>query len=125
MKIFVFGSNLAGVHGAGAARYALKNHGAVMGIGVGQSGQSYAIPTKDKNIETLPLEEVKKYVNEFVEFANANNNVEYIVTQIGCGLAGFTKEQIAPLFKDAPECCSFDDEWKDILGEDKSYWGTY
>ena len=99
--IFVFGSNEAGRHGKGAALFARQNHGAIYGKGVGLQGNSYAIPTKDKNIRTLPLSSIEKYVDEFLEFAACNQQLEFNVTRVGCGLAGYTDQQIAPLFKAA------------------------
>lgn len=104
-KIFVFGSNLAGRHGAGAAKFARSHHGAVYGQGVGLQGNSYAIPTKDFNIKTLPLQSIKPYVQAFLEFAEQNPGLEFFVTPIGCGLAGYSPEQIAPLFRGAPANC--------------------
>ena len=92
-QIFVFGSNLQGRHGGGAAYCALKNFGAVMGQGVGLQGRSYAIPTM---FETA--EEIKPYVDKFVEFAKENSHLEFLVTRIGCNIAGFSEEDIAPLF---------------------------
>ena len=100
-EIFVFGSNLAGRHGAGAAKFALDNHGAIYGVGVGLQGDSYGIPTKDQNIETLPLSYIKVYVNQFIEFAKYTPNLIFNVTAIGCGLAGYTPLQIAPMFSSA------------------------
>jgi len=97
-EIFVFGSNLIGVHGAGAAKQAL-NWGAKFYFGVGLQGKTYAIPTKDKYIITLPLDKISPYVEEFIDFAKTTPSNKYLVTEIGCGLAGFTPEQIAPLFK--------------------------
>ena len=100
-EIFVFGSNLAGRHGAGAAKFALDNHGAIYGVGVGLQGDSYGIPTKDQNIETLPLTYIRVYVNQFIEFARHMPNLVFNVTAIGCGLAGYTPSQIAPMFSSA------------------------
>lgn len=100
-EIFVFGSNEAGRHGGGAALHAKIYHGAIYGKGVGLQGLSYAIPTKDKNIETLPLDAVKYYVDEFILFAKSNPNLKFMVTAIGCGLAGYTYKDIAPMFEDA------------------------
>jgi hypothetical protein len=99
-QIFVFGSNEAGRHGAGAAKTAVK-WGAIYGVGEGLKGQTYAIPTKDKNIETLNLEYINDYVVNFYHFAKINIDLDFLVTEIGCGLAGLTPEQIAPMFKDA------------------------
>ncbi len=97
-EIFVFGSNLAGRHGKGAALYARQHHGAIYGKGIGLQGNSYAIPTKDYSIKTLPLATIEKHVEDFIAFACKNNNLKFIVTPIGCGLAGYKYEQIAPMF---------------------------
>lgn len=95
-EIFVLGSNLAGVHGGGAARIALEKFGAVPGQGVGLQGRSYAIPTMQGGVET-----VRSYVEEFVDFARRHQELTFLVTRIGCGIAGFRDEEIAPLFADA------------------------
>lgn len=95
-EIFVFGSNLAGRHGGGAARIAYKEFGAIMGQGIGLQGQSYAIPTMQGGTETI-----KPYVDEFIEFAKLHKELTFLVTRIGCGIAGFHDENIAPLFADA------------------------
>ena len=95
-EIFVFGSNLAGAHGGGAARLAYNRFGAIWGQGVGLQGQSYAIPTMQGGVETI-----KPYVDEFIEFARQHPEYHFLVTQIGCGIAGFTAMEIAPLFKNA------------------------
>jgi hypothetical protein len=102
VKIFVFGSNLAGRHGAGAAKYAMRHHGAQYGHGVGKVGNSYAIPTKDENIKTLPLGVISYYVAMFLNYARKHPQLEFELTPIGCGLAGYTPKDIAPMFKDAP-----------------------
>jgi hypothetical protein len=115
MKIFVFGSHLAGRHGRGAALCALKEHGAIYGNGIGRQGNSYAIPTKDFSIKTLPLIEIEKYVKDFLKYAKDNPDLEFYVTKIGCGLAGYTNEQIAPFFKDFPPNCEIDKDWLIIL----------
>lgn len=100
-EIFVFGSNLSGIHGAGAAKFAL-NFGARYGTPNGIQGQTYAIPTKSIGIKrTLTLQEIKPYVDEFIHFAIENKNVIFLVTEIGCGLAGIKVEDMAPLFKKA------------------------
>lgn len=101
-EVFVFGSNLAGRHGAGAAKTAHQLYGAKYGCGVGQQGRSYAIPTKDKNLTTLPISEIKKYVEEFLQYAAYNSHDKFFLTKIGCGLAGYKDKDIAPLFKVAP-----------------------
>lgn len=94
--IFVFGSNLAGAHGGGAARLAYNRFGAIWGQGVGLQGQSYAIPTMQGGVETI-----KPYVDEFISFARTRPDLKFYVTQIGCGIAGFKAEEIAPLFQTA------------------------
>ena len=95
-EIFVFGSNLEGMHGGGAALTAYKKFGAVWGQGVGLQGQSYAIPTMQGGVETI-----KPYVDEFIDFARKHSDLRFLVTPIGCGIAGFKPSQIAPLFKEA------------------------
>ncbi len=120
--IFTFGSNLSGIHGAGAARYALEKKGAQMGNGIGLQGRSYALPTKGFDISFMTLIQVEVYVDAFKNFALHNPDLEFQVTQVGCGLAGFTKEQIAPLFKGSPSNCYFDLEWQPLLGDSYNYW---
>ena len=95
-EIFVFGSNLAGAHGGGAARAAYNRFGAVWGRGVGLQGQSYAIPTMQGGVETI-----KPYVDDFIRFAAENPQLSFLVTRIGCGIAGFRDADIAPLFAQA------------------------
>lgn len=103
--IFVFGSNLAGRHGKGAALYAIQRCGAVYGRGEGLQGRSYAIPTKDECLRTRHLREIQKSVNRFRAFAKEHPEMRFHVTAIGCGLAGYTPKDIAPLFADMPENC--------------------
>ena len=100
--IFVFGSNLAGRHGKGAALWARQHRGAVYGIGQGRQGQSYAIPTKDERLRTLPLETIGAHAVRFMDYARIYPELSFQLTPIGCGLAGYGPEQIAPLFKGAP-----------------------
>jgi len=95
-EVFVFGSNLAGMHGGGAAYVAWRQFGAVMGQGVGLQGQSYAIPTMQGGVETIV-----PYVDEFIAFAAAHPELFFYVTRIGCGIAGFRDAEIAPLFSGA------------------------
>jgi hypothetical protein len=102
-NVFVFGSNLAGRHGKGAALFARENHGAVYGRGEGIQGQSYAIPTKDEKIRTLPLSRIAESVQRFLRYAEEQSSLTFNVTPIGCGLAGYSPEDIAPMFKGAPE----------------------
>jgi hypothetical protein len=97
--IFVFGSNLAGRHGKGAALFALRHRGAIYGQGIGLQGNSYAIPTKDGNLKTLDLFTINNYVNDFLLFAANTPDKHYEVTNIGCGLAGYNFKDIAPMFK--------------------------
>lgn len=99
-EIFIFGANLQGFHGAGAARKALE-FGAVMGKGVGFKGRTYAIPTKDENIRTMPIEAIEPYVKQFIDYASKNQHLTFLVSKIGCGLANYSPEDIAPLFEDA------------------------
>ena len=95
-EVFVFGSNLAGMHGGGAARVAMQRFGAVWGQGVGLQGQSYAIPTMQGGVETI-----RPYVDEFIAFARSHPELRFYVTRIGCGIAGFQDCEIAPLFAGA------------------------
>ena len=95
-QVFVFGSNLAGMHGGGAARVARLRFGAVMGNGVGMQGRSYAIPTMQGGTETI-----RPYVNDFIAYAKEHPELTFLVTPIGCGIAGFEPEDIAPLFEEA------------------------
>ncbi|MCR5040231.1 MAG: hypothetical protein K6A94_12965 [Bacteroidales bacterium] len=98
-ELFVFGSNLAGSHDGGAARWAYNRLGAIWGQGVGLQGQSYAIPTMQGGVETI-----KPYVDEFIEFAKHHPEYKFLVTKIGCGIAGFKIDEIAPLFYHAIDC---------------------
>lgn len=97
-EIFVFGSNLAGMHGGGAARVAYNKFGAIWGQGVGLQGQSYGIPTMHGGVNRI-----QPYVDEFIIFAEEHPEMHFLVTRIGCGIAGFTDAEIAPLFKRAME----------------------
>lgn len=132
VKIFVFGSNEKGIHGGGAARVAREKHGAILGQGYGLQGNSFGIPTcalpTGMDNHEIELEKVAGYVADFLaEAAQAPDNWDFVVTQIGCGLAGWKAEQIAPLFGDAPANCQFDTAWEPWLGEDcrtgRKYWG--
>ena len=102
-EVFVFGSNLAGMHGGGAAYAAFKKFGAIWGRGVGLQGQSYAIPTMQGGVETI-----RPYVDDFIDFARSRPDLFFYVTRIGCGIAGFADAEIAPLFAAAraiPNIC--------------------
>lgn len=109
--IFVFGSNTTGRHGKGAALYAKKYRGAINGIGEGLQGKSYAIPTKDYQLQTLPLFLIEAHVRVFINFAFQCNNLRFYVTRIGCGLAGYKDQDIAPMFKHAPDNCLLPEGW--------------
>lgn len=95
-EIFVFGSNLEGAHGGGAAATALKHFGAIWGQGVGLQGNSYGIPTMHGGVE-----DIRPYVNDFIDFARSHPELHFMVTRVGCGIAGFRDEEIAPLFAEA------------------------
>lgn len=97
-EIFVFGSNLEGMHGGGAARIAYEKFGAIWGQGVGLQGQSYGIPTMHGGVDVI-----KPYVDEFIEFAKSHPEMTFLVTRIGCGIAGFRDEEMATLFENAKE----------------------
>lgn len=95
-EVFVFGSNKEGMHGGGAARVAYQKFGAKWGEGVGMTGRCYAIPTMDGSLDII-----RGYVDEFTEYARSHPELTFLVTRIGCGIAGWTDEQIAPLFREA------------------------
>lgn len=127
--IFVFGSNLRGNHGAGAAITARTRYGAIPGVGVGPMNRAYAIPTKDWNVNTLPRPIVMQYIGQFKHYARLHwvhkTKSAFMVTRVGCGLAGFKDQEIAPLFADAPPNCTFDVKWKTWLLDMHDYWGGY
>ena len=114
-EVFVFGSNLAGRHGAGAAKTARLRFKAEYGVGVGTTGQCYAIPTKDQELYSLSLFSIKQYVYFFIKYAKEHPESVFLVTRVGCGLAGYTDAQIAPIFKDAPDNCWFHKDWFEYL----------
>ena len=101
-QIFVFGSNFAGRHGKGAALQARK-FGAKYGVGVGPQGQCYAIPTKDRYLRVLPLSTIKEYVLQFVAYATQHPELEFLLTPIGTGLAGYTIEQLESILPELPK----------------------
>jgi len=110
MEVFTFGSNEKGVHGAGAAFAAYRDHGAIYGQGEGLQGQSYAIPTKDGALVSRTLDKIRASVETFKSFAAAHPEMTFRVTRIGCGLAGFRDTDIAPMFKGSPVNVKFFDE---------------
>jgi hypothetical protein len=117
-QIFVFGSNLAGRHacrgGMHAALTAYRTHGAIYGQGYGMQGNSFAIPTKDENLNTLPVNKIAKYVDKFINYAVLNPDLMFQVTRIGCGLAGYEDSDIAPLFINAPSNCILPVGWRNF-----------
>jgi len=113
--IFVFGSNLRGIHGRGAALIAKKMFGAEYGVGVGYTGRSYAIPTKDYFIKTLALINIKQSIQSFSEFTNDHPNLRFWVTGVACGLAGYNFHEISPCFKDCNVNCNFPEHWSKYL----------
>jgi hypothetical protein len=112
--IFVFGSNLAGRHGGGAAKFAREKHGAIYGQGIGLQGNSYGIPTKDFRVETLPLDHIVVHVAEFIQYAETRPDLTFYVTPIGCGLAGYKRRQIRPFFEKMPANCRFAETWDEV-----------
>jgi hypothetical protein len=127
--VFVFGSNEAGHHGAGAAKYAFQHRGAHMNRGYGHIGQSFAIPTKDRFIDkTLSRAKIRAYVWGFIAYAEGRLDLEFQVTCIGCGLAGLSHEDVAPLFLEAVNLPNvyFDTLWAPYLPEEGTkFWGTF
>lgn len=113
-KIFVFGSNLAGRHGAGAALSARVHHGAIYGQSEGLQGNSYGIPTKDAWLKSLPLDKIAQHVKRFLAFAKEHPELAFQVTRIGCGLANYTDTQIAPMFASAPNNCELPEGWRKL-----------
>ena len=112
--IFVFGSNLAGFHGKDTVLHAKKYYGAEQYIGVERTGNAYAIPTKDAQLKTLPLTNIRHHVNDFIWYAIKNPDLQCKVTRIGCSLAGYCDHNIAPMFRSAPENCLLPNGWKPI-----------
>lgn len=113
--VFVFGSNLVGKHGGGAARHAFDNCGAEWGVGEGLTGDSYALPTMDAAFNPLPFPAIEQNVGRFIDVAHAHPEIQFQVTAIGCGIAGFVPEQIAPFFRDAPDNCQMPPEFTAAL----------
>lgn len=113
--VFVFGSNQQGRHGKGAAYFAFVHFDAEEGKWDGHVGRSYAIPTKYSPRVSMELSEIQPYVTKFIEYARTHRHLRFHVTRVGCGLAGYKNSQIAPMFKDAPENCSFAKEWEKYL----------
>lgn len=123
-KVFVFGSNEAGIHGAGAAKTAMEKYEMPYGKSYGHYGNAFGIPTKNERIQTLDLNVIHLYVNGFIAFAMGRPKLTFKVTRIGCGLAGYNNMDIAPMFRGAPKNCQFDEAWRVWLGDTYTYWGT-
>ena len=124
--IFTFASNEGGLHGAGAAKTAYEKYGARWGKSYGHYGDSFAIPTKNELVETIAdVTRIYGYINGFIAYAKGHRKMIFQVTRIGCGLAGFTDAQIAPMFIGSPKNCHFDEKWRQYLGDGYNYWGTH
>lgn len=115
--IFVFGSNLGGKHAGGAARFAVENHGAIWGQGIGLQGSSYALPTMDENFSTLQLDAIRQHCVDFIEFAKSHDDLTFCVTPVGCGIAGYQQSQIRPFFNDMPSNCRLAETWEATTAE--------
>jgi hypothetical protein len=113
-QIFVFGSNLKGLHSAGAALIAHNNFKFPWGVGRGWHGDAFAIPTKDRNIQTRSLKEIEFDIKTFKLITHKYIKENWFVTRIGCGLAGYDDKDIAPMFRNAINC-SFAEEWRPWL----------
>ena len=124
-KVFVFGSNESGIHGAGAAKFAYEKKGARYGKCYGHYGDSFAIPTKDEDIGPMPMLRIEQYVRGFIAYATGHRKLTFEVTAIGCGLAGYEHKDIARMFFGAPTNCIFDARWKPFLGDSYSYFEAY
>ncbi|EHU1357117.1 hypothetical protein OFN07_02110 [Acinetobacter baumannii] len=116
--VFVFGSNMAGQHGNGAARVASQHFGAVEGVGRGWAGQSFAIPTLNEHIQQMPLSQIEHYVEDFKVYAKNHPKMKYFVTALGCGIAGYKVSEIAPLFKGIHHNVIFPESFKPYVEED-------
>ena len=124
LTVMVFGSNEAGLHGAGAALTAREKYGAKLGFSYGHCDRSFAIPTKDEFLNTLPLEIIHAYVMGFLAYAKSKRKLTFYVTAIGTGLAGYRHQDIAPMFVDHSENVQFDEAWRPYLPKETTYWGT-
>ena len=112
-KIFVFGSNLAGRHGKGAALHAAKYHGAERGVGRGRTGNAYAIPTKDERLNVLDREMIQVAVDEFIEYAREHRELTFYLTPVSTGLAGYSKFAMRTMFREAPSNVEWAESWND------------
>ena len=124
-KVFVFGSNLGGNHGTGAAKYAKEVHGAKMGTGVGRTEMAYAIPTKDADLNVLSLKKIGRHLDDFMEYAKTHNSTEFMLTRIGCGRSGYTNEEIMRLLpKELPENVYLPGIWRQLMPSNKKKNGS-
>lgn len=117
--IFVFGSNRQGIHGRGAALEAKQKWGALQGRGIGYVGNSYAIPTKETPQESLSLDRINDYVHDFIYFAEQREYKTFLMTRVGCGLAGYDDGDIAPMFDKSPPNVFMPKEWRQFLGNQR------
>lgn len=120
-QIFVFGSNLAGRHGAGSALVAKNKHGAKNGIGWGRTGNAYALPTKDENLLPLLPSVIARYVRVFLLYAENHPEIDFEIVKVGCGLAGYNESVMMPMFIGAPKNCNLPGDWRRQL-ENKRDW---
>ncbi len=118
-EVFVFESNLAGKHDRGAALHAKIRYDAKYRVGIGRTGEAYAIPTKDGKLNVLSLDEIKKHVNEFRHYAQKEFFTNFYITAIGTGLAGYSHHEIAPFFINFPDNCLLPDEWHEIIEKEE------
>jgi len=117
VHVLVFGSNLAGRHGLGAALDAARDWGAVEGVGEGRTGMAYALPTKDHHLAPLPLDRIAEAARRFLAYARAHEEHRFLLTRIGCGYRKLTDHQVAPLFHGAPPHVVLPDDWEGIIEE--------
>ena len=113
--VFVFGSNLAGRHGKGAAKIARNNFHAQYGVGEGATGGAYAIPTKGRHLEPLPVDAIAASVERFLEYARANAHLDFFVTAVGTGLAKIEPDVMGAMFAQAPGNCSLPTQWRSLV----------
>ncbi len=116
-EIFVFGSNTEGRHGKGAAKFAHQKFSAKWGVGEGLTGRCYALPTVEARLQKMSLPRIQHFVERFLKTARANPDLTFLVTQVGCGLAGHKVRDIAPMFRDAPENCVLPEVFHNVIAE--------
>ena len=114
--VFVFGSNLAGRHGKGAALWARQHRSAIYGQGIGHQGNASAIPTKDHRLRVLPLDVIRGHVRDFLDYAQCRTDLRFEVTPISCGLAGYRPDQIAPMFVNTPTNVILPNTFRAVFG---------